>query len=84
MKTTQWHAGHIGLDEFRRECVFDANHGQVATIIDRGVEGQAVARLIAEAPELLEICRAWFATQTTMDRIEWMERARGAISRATA
>ena len=41
-----WHAGHIGEGEYRCECVFDANSGQVCEIIGRGEQAEADAAYI--------------------------------------
>lgn len=82
-RKTVWHAGHIGDGEHRREVVFDANHGQVAEIIDRDQEGEAVARLIAASPVLLEACQAIAALSDGQGQANLMEvagRARRAIS----
>ena len=32
---TPWHVGYIGEDEFRREVIFDENHGQVAEVLEK-------------------------------------------------
>lgn len=56
-----WHDGHIGIGEYRREVVFDANGGQVATIIMPGEVGETHARLIAAAPTMLEALKACVA-----------------------
>jgi hypothetical protein len=53
-----WHAGHIGDGEFRRETVFDETCGQVCEVTMRGEIGATDARLIAAAPALLAALEA--------------------------
>jgi len=91
---TDWHVGHLGLDEFRQEVVFDENHGLVCTICDRGEYGQLVARLIAAAPELLREMKnvlpglsylveiSPISTHQKQEWKDWINRAHAIIAKA--
>lgn len=62
MTGERWHAGHIGTDDFRRECVFDANGGQVCEVTDASDKAPAIAALLAAAPLLLSALEAMART----------------------
>jgi hypothetical protein len=48
-----WHVGHIGQDEFRKEIVFDTNHGQVAETLETS-DAAFIVKAINCHYELLE------------------------------
>jgi hypothetical protein len=51
-----WTVGHIGLDEFRKTVVFFNKVHMVAEVLE-----EEDAKLIAAAPELLEVCQGALA-----------------------
>lgn len=51
----RWHASSMGLGEWRDECVLDKDGMMLAKIMWKGEKGQAIANMMAAAPELLDV-----------------------------
>ena len=78
-----WHTGHIGDGEYRREVVFDNNCGQVAMVTMPGPQGEAEARLIAAAPDLLAVLKEAHSLLSSLDS-PLMQKMKAVIAKAEA
>lgn len=69
--------------------VFDGQQRKIATIACGGMSGRTfaesadVARMIAVAPELLEVLKEVFADHGKVGSLDWTDRAAAAITKAS-
>lgn len=87
----EWHAGHIGEDEYRRECVFDRDGHQICEVAGKGPAAVALASKLAAVPDLIAACEATISAikgyeqRTGVRQLgQTWETVRAAIARALA